>query len=263
MNCIKCNAILKDGAKFCVKCGEKVVLKQYCQSCKTEIGDGDAFCAECGNPIVQQEAKPIVQAVEKAIGQQIEKPIVQQKANPTVVSAKVLETYNRSKLTKAQSEKLSQDEKKAITKLKKDEGFIFYDCERNYVFMQRENWSYIDVIIPSDLKKPIARFTLPKDTGLLLYRMSDRSRYLFYTNEDAFITWDDYIFISVYKGKICWSAADYRDEERLPGAKANEYIMCPGGPELELLPDGKLKIIFASGEPVTYRIERGVLIPWD
>lgn len=238
MNCVKCNAILKDGAKFCVKCGEKVVLKKYCQNCKAEIGNDDAFCAECGNPIVLQET------------------------NISVASSKVFKTFVVSKLTKAQSEKLSEEEKKVITKLKKDPGFILYDNERNYVFMQRDNWSYIEVIIPSALKTPVAHFTLPKEAAKLLYRMSDRSRYLFYTNEDALIIWDDYILVSIYNGKICWSAADDRDESRLPGGKANEYIMCSGGPELEVLPDGRLKVTFASA-PVEYRIEHGVLIPCD
>lgn len=238
MNCIKCNAILKDGAKFCVKCGEKVILKKYCQSCKAEIGDGDAFCAECGTPSTQQ------------------------KTNNSIASSKIFKTYAISRITKAQSEKLSEEEKKIITKLKKDVGFILYDNERNYVFMQRDSWSYIEVISPSDLKKSVARFTLPKEFEKLYFRMSGRACFLFYTNSDALIIWDDYIFVSIYNGQICWSAADSRDEDRLPGGKANEYIYCAGGPEIELLPNGRLRTAFHR-DPVEYRIEQGVLIPFN
>ncbi|MDF2538775.1 MAG: hypothetical protein K0S76_1796 [Herbinix sp.] len=235
MNCVKCNAILNDGAKFCVKCGEKVVLKKYCQSCKAEIGNGDVFCAECGNPIVPP------------------------KTNTSIASPKIFKTHVISRLTKAQSEKLSEDEKKVIIKLKKDAGFILYDNERNFVFMQRDNWSYIEVITPSAQKKPVDRFTLPTEFAKLKHGM-DRTHYLFYTNADALIIWDDYIFVSIYNGQICWSAADSRDERRLPGGKANECIMCSGAPELELLPNGRLKAAF-QGAPVEYRIEQGVLIP--
>lgn len=254
MNCVKCNAILKDGAKFCVKCGEKVVLKKYCQYCKAVMNNDDVFCAECGK---QSTAPKTVTNVgtTKTVASISTSKTATDIASPTVLST------GQTRITKAQSEKLSEAEKKIIPKLKKDEDFILYDNERNLFFMQRDNWSRIEVIKPSDITNPVARFTLPKELGNIKPQYSFQ-RFLFYTNIDAFIAWGDYIFLSVYNGRICWTAADSRDEHNLPGGKANEIIHCSGSAELELLPNGNVKIGFGSRSEITeYRLEKGVLIP--
>ena len=49
-NCTGCNEQLKPDAKFCGKCGTKVVIQVKCVSCNALLGDGDAFCTECGTP---------------------------------------------------------------------------------------------------------------------------------------------------------------------------------------------------------------------
>ena len=55
--CESCGAALKSGAKFCSKCGAKVIEKKYCAKCGTELDPGDLFCSACGAP-VDGEAEP-------------------------------------------------------------------------------------------------------------------------------------------------------------------------------------------------------------
>lgn len=231
MNCVKCNEVLKEGAKFCVKCGEKVILKKRCQWCNTVIGQADIFCAECGKPITISSG---------------------------IASPKVFKSFMQTRLTKAQSAKLSEEEKKIIQKLKKHPDFILYDNERNFIFLQRDNWSYIEVISPSTVASPVTRYTIPIEFNQLgLWQ----KRFLFYTNEDAFIVWDEYIFLSVYNGLICWSAANIRSIKAikcLPGGKVDENI--GDIPEVELLPSGGLKVSFYHNKAVEYQIKQGVLI---
>jgi ribosomal protein L40E len=45
--CVKCNAQLREGAKFCNECGAKQE-KMKCNSCQAELAPGAKFCAECG-----------------------------------------------------------------------------------------------------------------------------------------------------------------------------------------------------------------------
>lgn len=48
MYCNSCNNKLPEGAKFCGKCGTKVVIKQYCAQCGTQLAIDDIFCTQCG-----------------------------------------------------------------------------------------------------------------------------------------------------------------------------------------------------------------------
>jgi hypothetical protein len=48
MYCTNCNNKLPDGAKFCGKCGTKVVVQRYCAQCGTLLAIDDIFCTECG-----------------------------------------------------------------------------------------------------------------------------------------------------------------------------------------------------------------------
>ena len=48
ISCSSCNNALKPGAKFCAKCGTKVVVERRCASCKTLLEADDLFCPECG-----------------------------------------------------------------------------------------------------------------------------------------------------------------------------------------------------------------------
>lgn len=49
--CESCGAALKKGAKFCSKCGAKVVEKRYCTNCGAELEADDRFCSVCGAPV--------------------------------------------------------------------------------------------------------------------------------------------------------------------------------------------------------------------
>lgn len=46
--CPECGAALKPGAKFCRRCGAKLLEKAYCVECGSEIDAGAKFCPECG-----------------------------------------------------------------------------------------------------------------------------------------------------------------------------------------------------------------------
>ena len=48
MICPNCNAELREGAKFCAKCGQKVAQANTCISCGAELRPGAKFCAKCG-----------------------------------------------------------------------------------------------------------------------------------------------------------------------------------------------------------------------
>src|SRR5262245_30648700 len=46
MQCPNCGAGVRDGSKFCVKCG--TLLPRTCPSCAHGIAPDDLFCAQCG-----------------------------------------------------------------------------------------------------------------------------------------------------------------------------------------------------------------------
>ncbi|MDR2596774.1 MAG: zinc-ribbon domain-containing protein [Treponema sp.] len=56
MFCLQCGNELKDGAKFCAKCGcavptetaQTVPIEKRCASCGTVLKDGVKFCPKCG-----------------------------------------------------------------------------------------------------------------------------------------------------------------------------------------------------------------------
>jgi hypothetical protein len=110
------------------------------------MNNDDVFCAECGK---QSTAPKTVTNVgtTKTVASISTSKTATDIASPTVLST------GQTRITKAQSEKLSEAEKKIIPKLKKDEDFILYDNERNLFFMQRDNWSRIEVIKPSDVTR--------------------------------------------------------------------------------------------------------------
>ena len=49
--CRNCGATLKEGDKFCFRCGKKVTAPNVCPVCKTENADEAAFCANCGEKL--------------------------------------------------------------------------------------------------------------------------------------------------------------------------------------------------------------------
>lgn len=48
MNCPKCNSEVRDGAKFCTKCGQKMEVAQDCPQCGASLKPGAKFCTKCG-----------------------------------------------------------------------------------------------------------------------------------------------------------------------------------------------------------------------
>ncbi len=61
MKCKYCNAELKQGAKFCPKCGREVVVNDVCINCGKPIKLGASFCPYCG---ANQHPQQFVQAQE-------------------------------------------------------------------------------------------------------------------------------------------------------------------------------------------------------
>lgn len=49
MNCPKCNAEVRDDAKFCTKCGQKIDVAQICPQCGASVKSGARFCTKCGS----------------------------------------------------------------------------------------------------------------------------------------------------------------------------------------------------------------------
>lgn len=47
-SCKKCNAALRPGVKFCVKCGELIVTERKCAACGILLEPDDVFCGGCG-----------------------------------------------------------------------------------------------------------------------------------------------------------------------------------------------------------------------
>lgn len=63
MKCPNCKAELRDGAKFCTKCGQKISQAVACISCGAELKPGAKFCTKCGT---RQEAAPQQQPQQPA-----------------------------------------------------------------------------------------------------------------------------------------------------------------------------------------------------
>ena len=48
MKCPKCNSELREGAKFCTKCGQKIEVAPVCPQCNAPLKPGAKFCTKCG-----------------------------------------------------------------------------------------------------------------------------------------------------------------------------------------------------------------------
>ena len=61
MNCIKCNAILPEGAKFCSLCGQPTKKEELtknstiCINCRKEFDSSHVFCDRCGYRLMTKE----------------------------------------------------------------------------------------------------------------------------------------------------------------------------------------------------------------
>lgn len=82
MKCVKCNAELPEGAKFCNMCGAKQETNspKYCVQCGSALLNGAAFCSDCGasqnsqgaaqTPQPQQPVSPAYRAAQAPQSQQ-------------------------------------------------------------------------------------------------------------------------------------------------------------------------------------------------
>lgn len=50
MKCPSCNNEVRDGAKFCMHCGNRLPLKKQCTHCGVELPENAKFCFHCGIP---------------------------------------------------------------------------------------------------------------------------------------------------------------------------------------------------------------------
>ncbi len=58
MNCPNCNSELKQGTKFCTKCGQKVEPEATCPQCGSPLNKNAKFCTKCGTRLAQPERAP-------------------------------------------------------------------------------------------------------------------------------------------------------------------------------------------------------------
>lgn len=72
MKCPKCNSELREGAKFCTKCGQKMEVAPVCPQCGSALKPGAKFCTKCGCKlgIASSPVKPKVEE-EKAAAPQV------------------------------------------------------------------------------------------------------------------------------------------------------------------------------------------------
>jgi len=56
MQCPRCQQDNPPQAKFCLECGNRLVLT--CAQCSTELPAGAKFCLECGQPVGAGPAAP-------------------------------------------------------------------------------------------------------------------------------------------------------------------------------------------------------------
>lgn len=67
MNCPKCNKPLREGAKFCTACGQKIELTSVnsCPKCGYALKEGAKFCTKCGHKLLSATPQPVAVAGEK------------------------------------------------------------------------------------------------------------------------------------------------------------------------------------------------------
>ncbi len=67
MNCPKCNKPLREGAKFCTACGQKIEITSAnsCPKCGYALKEGAKFCTKCGHKLLSTAPQPVAVAGEK------------------------------------------------------------------------------------------------------------------------------------------------------------------------------------------------------
>lgn len=88
MKCTKCNAEIREGAKFCTSCGEPVAANQENAQAGTPVTETADDAQEAGEPVAEEKAAEAVQEVETPVaeertaenGQEAETPAAEENA---------------------------------------------------------------------------------------------------------------------------------------------------------------------------------------
>lgn len=253
--CSNCKKEIKPGKRFCGFCGTAVIIKERrCNQCNELLEDGENFCSMCGSKYTEADNIEVTpsSASEK------EKHL---KAGSLVTASGTLRF----------SKGTGEDEKKAVRALKKEvqehsggrwnRGLFLYNKDEKLVYIRRKDSSYIEGYSYNNAHVLFRRYTVPKEVD----QVWEKSPYAqeccyFFHNIDAFFVWDSYIFMSIYEGRLAWSAADRRDAHYLPNEQADVTLYYGGRPELEFLPNGNIRCqhFFNNAE---CKLEKGVFIP--
>lgn len=134
MRCEKCGTSLKEGAKFCPNCGEKVSAqpdannpdqaetpKNICHACGAELKEGLKFCLECGEKIDGSAPKPksvpqpeaTAGLVQKSETESIPEPVQETSSEPTPQPVKV--SLGKEKEEKKNTVSLSKKEETSLS----------------------------------------------------------------------------------------------------------------------------------------------------
>ena len=91
--CSECGAELRDGAKFCLKCGKAVVQQvpqaPMCVYCGAQLKSTSRFCLKCGRPVASQASQPAASIAQPV--QQVAQPIQQTAQNAAAQAAQPLQ----------------------------------------------------------------------------------------------------------------------------------------------------------------------------
>src|SRR6516165_524298 len=65
VQCPNCSAVVREGSKFCVKCG--TLLPHACPSCGHRAAADDVFCAQCGASLQASEPLPALRQTKVGV----------------------------------------------------------------------------------------------------------------------------------------------------------------------------------------------------
>lgn len=70
MKCTKCNAEIREGAKFCTSCGEPVAANQENAQAGTPVTETAGDAQEAGEPVAEEKAAEAVQEIETPVAEE-------------------------------------------------------------------------------------------------------------------------------------------------------------------------------------------------
>jgi len=254
--CSKCKKEIKPGKNFCGYCGTPVNKKERrCHKCNELLDDEEIYCPMCGEKYSDSSEEKSIQYI----------PVIDIEEN-NLIKATIVKRDSSLSFTKYTPEHI----KKVVKVLKNEcwsvswyDSLFLHNKEEKMVFARRKGYSYIEGYSYSNNRTlvPLRKYTVSEEVDYVWRTTIYAREYAcFFHNLDAFFSWDGYIFLSVYNGRIAWSAADRRNEGKLPNKKADVNIYKPGVPELEFLPNGNIRCshFYDNAE---CKLVNGVLIP--